>query len=62
MFLKPLVTATAAFYFASTGCAEGLYSKNSAVLHVTGKNYDKLIAKSNGVSVREQPFTLLGIY
>lgn len=31
--------------------ADGLYSKKSAVLQVDGKSYDKLIAKSNQVSV-----------
>lgn len=31
--------------------AEGLYSKKSAVLQVDGKSYDKLVAKSNQVSV-----------
>lgn len=31
--------------------ADGLYSKNSAVLQVDGKSYDKLVAKSNQVTV-----------
>ncbi|KAI4288213.1 MAG: hypothetical protein L6R35_002526 [Caloplaca aegaea] len=33
--------------------AEGLYSKKSAVLQVDGKSYDKLVAKSNQVSIVE---------
>lgn len=35
--------------------ADGLYSKKSAVLQVDGKSYDKLIAKSNQVSVSPCP-------
>lgn len=31
--------------------AEGLYSKGSAVLQLDGKSYNKLVAKSNQVSV-----------
>lgn len=31
--------------------AEGLYSKNSAVLQITGMDYDRVIAKSNYTSV-----------
>ena len=31
--------------------ADGLYTKSSAVLQVDGKSYDKLVAKSNLVSV-----------
>ncbi len=34
--------------------AQGLYSKGSAVLQVDGKSYNKLVAKSNQVSVRHQ--------
>ncbi|KAL8959911.1 MAG: hypothetical protein Q9193_003301 [Seirophora villosa] len=43
--------------------AEGLYSKKSAVLQVDGKSYDKLVAKSNQVSVFSEwklPFTTVG--
>jgi len=32
-------------------CADGLYTKSSAVLQVDGKSYDKVVAKSNLVSV-----------
>ena len=52
MLSKALLTASAALYLAVTSDAEGLYSKNSAVLQVNAKNYDKLVAKSNQVSVR----------
>ena len=31
--------------------ADGLYAKSSAVLQVDGKSYDKVVAKSNLVSV-----------
>lgn len=31
--------------------ADGLYPKSSAVLQVDGKSYEKIIAKSNMVSV-----------
>lgn len=33
--------------------ADGLYTKNSPVLQVNQKNYDKLIARSNYASVRD---------
>ncbi|KAL8810493.1 MAG: hypothetical protein Q9223_007746, partial [Gallowayella weberi] len=31
--------------------ADGFYSKKSTVLNIDGKSYDKLIAKSNQVSI-----------
>ena len=37
---------------AALSSAEGLYSKNSGVLQVDGLNYNKIVAKSNQVSVR----------
>lgn len=40
------VLALAAF-----SSAEGLYSKNSGVLQVDGLSYNKIVAKSNQVSV-----------
>ncbi len=40
-----------ALLFSARATAEGLYSKQSAVLNVDGKSYDKLVAKSNQVSV-----------
>ncbi|KAL9612182.1 MAG: hypothetical protein Q9167_003218 [Letrouitia subvulpina] len=46
-FLAPAVL------LAGAATAEGLYSKKSAVLQVDGKSYDKLIAKSNMVSIVE---------
>ena len=33
--------------------ADGLYTKNSPVLQINAKNYDRLIAKSNHTSVRK---------
>lgn len=44
-FLAPALLLTAG------ATADGLYPKKSAVLSVDGKSYDKLIAKSNQVSV-----------
>lgn len=44
-FLAPALLLTA-----GVSC-DGLYSKKSAVLQVDGKSYDKLVAKSNQVSV-----------
>ena len=49
-----LVLSTLAL--ATFSSAEGLYSKNSGVLQVDGPNYNKIVAKSNQVSVR---FTLM---
>ena len=42
---------SAVLFVAGLAHADGLYSKSSAVLQVDGKNYDKLIARSNLVSV-----------
>ncbi|KAL8858017.1 MAG: hypothetical protein Q9178_005478 [Gyalolechia marmorata] len=42
-----------ALLFTAGATAEGLYSKQSAVLNVDGKSYDKLVAKSNQVSIVE---------
>ena len=39
---------------AALSSAEGLYSKNSGVLQVDGLNYNKIVAKSNQVSVRNK--------
>ncbi|KAL8909811.1 MAG: hypothetical protein Q9171_004868 [Xanthocarpia ochracea] len=39
-----------ALLFSAGATAEGLYPKQSAVLNVDGKSYDKLVAKSNQVS------------
>lgn len=35
----------------ASSSAEGLYTKNSGVLQVDGSSYNKLVAKSNQVSV-----------
>ena len=45
-------TLSAALFVIGLAHADGLYSKSSAVLQIDGKSYDKLIAKSNLVSVR----------
>ena len=47
MHLQPLVAGLALLGVAHAG----IYGKNSAVLEVNAKNYDKLIAKSNHTSV-----------
>lgn len=44
-------TLSAALYLIGVAHADGIYSKSSAVLQFDGKSYDKLIAKSNLVSV-----------
>jgi protein disulfide-isomerase A6 len=46
-----LVAAAATLLLASPGAAAGLYTKNSPVIQVDGKSYDRLIAKSNHTSV-----------
>jgi protein disulfide-isomerase A6 len=48
-----LTAAAAAAVLLALPCsAGGLYAKNSPVLQVDAKNYDRLIAKSNHTSVR----------
>ena len=44
-------TLSAALFLIGAAHADGIYSKSSAVLQFDGKSYDKLIAKSNLVSV-----------
>ena len=44
-------TLSAALFLTGVAHADGIYSKSSAVLQFDGKSYDKLIAKSNLVSV-----------
>lgn len=52
MHFQPLLAA-----LALAGAAQaGFYTKNSPVLQVDAKNYDRLIAKSNHTSVRLHPF------
>ncbi len=48
-----LTTAAAAVLLALPSAVDALYSKNSPVLQVTGKTYDRLIAKSNYTSIVE---------
>lgn len=47
---KALVAAAVAFFLSPPALA-GMYPKNSPVLQVDAKSYDKLIAKSNHTSV-----------
>jgi protein disulfide-isomerase A6 len=51
MYHKTLLAAFTTFILTATVSTQGLYSKGSAVLQVDGKSYQKLIAKSNQVSV-----------
>lgn len=51
MFCKDYLAALTALTLAAAVNADGLYSKGSAVLQVDGKSYNKLVAKSNLVSV-----------
>ena len=51
MLSHGLLAALAALLLTSTVTGEGMYSKKSAVLQVDAKNYNKLINKSNQVSV-----------
>jgi len=52
MLRSLVVNALCAASFVLGGVrADGLYTKSSAVLQVDGKSYDKLVAKSNLVSV-----------
>jgi protein disulfide-isomerase A6 len=44
--------AAAAVLLAASADASSLYAKNSPVLQVTGRSYDRLIAQSNHTSVR----------
>ncbi|KAF2468031.1 thioredoxin-domain-containing protein [Lindgomyces ingoldianus] len=48
-----LAAATASLLLSNTVHAEGLYTKNSAVLQITGLDYDRVIAKSNYTSIVE---------
>lgn len=45
--------AAAAAALALNANAESLYSKKSAVLQITGVDYDRVIAKSNYTSIVE---------
>ncbi|KAF2186988.1 protein disulfide-isomerase MPD1 precursor [Zopfia rhizophila CBS 207.26] len=48
-----LFAATASLLLSNTVQAEGLYTKNSGVLQITGMDYDRVIAKSNYTSIVE---------
>lgn len=51
--LSKLYLSVLATFLLSAGVAnaDGLYTKASPVLQVNGKNYEKLVAKSNSVTV-----------
>lgn len=51
MSQKAFLAALSILALAAFSSAEGLYSKNSGVLQVDGLSYNKLVAKSNQVSV-----------
>ncbi|KAK2765369.1 hypothetical protein FQN54_008215 [Arachnomyces sp. PD_36] len=53
MILKSSLVLLASFLAASPANADGLYPKSSAVLQVTPKNYDQLIAQSNHTTILE---------
>ena len=46
-----LVTAAAVLLLSVPANADGIYTKNSPVLRVDAKSYDRLIARSNHTSV-----------
>ncbi len=52
MLQKISLAALPILALAAFSSAEGLYTKNSGVLQVDGSSYNKLVAKSNQVSVR----------
>jgi protein disulfide-isomerase A6 len=52
MILSASIGLVAAALFLYAPVNAGLYPKSSAVLSLTGKTYDKLIAQSNYTSVR----------
>ena len=54
MISQSFLLAFATLLWTASVYAQGLYSKGSVVLQVDGKNYNKLVAKSNQVSVRHQ--------
>ena len=51
MMQKVSLTTLSILALAAFSSAEGLYSKNSGVLQVDGLSYNKIVAKSNQVSV-----------
>ncbi len=56
----PLALAAASLFLLPPALADGLYTKSSPVLQVSGNNYDSLIAKTNyTVSVFYEKFILI---
>lgn len=51
MLTHGILAALAAVLLPMAASGQGMYSKNSAVLQIDAKNYNKLISKSNQVSV-----------
>ena len=51
MLTHSVLAALAAVLLPIAASGQGMYSKNSAVLQIDAKNYNKLISKSNQVSV-----------
>lgn len=56
--LNPSAAITAVAFLSAlpTVQAGGLYTKNSPVVQVDAKSYDRLVAKSNYTSVSRLPF------
>ena len=54
MISQPFLLALATLLLTASVNAQGFYSKGSAVLQVDGKSYNKLVAKSNQISVRHR--------
>jgi protein disulfide-isomerase A6 len=52
-FSAILATSAASLLFPAPAVAAGLYTKNSPVIQVDANSYDRLIAKSNYVSVSD---------
>ena len=57
-FSQSHLAALAVLLLAPLTAGEGLYSKDSAVLQVNAKTFDKLIKKSDYASVRKVRHTL----
>ncbi|KAF6225390.1 hypothetical protein HO173_012774 [Letharia columbiana] len=53
MLQKASLVAFFILAITASSSAEGLYTKNSGVLQVDGSSYNKLVAKSNQVSIVE---------
>ena len=55
IFSQSCLTALAVLLLTPLTVAEGLYSKDSAVLQINARNFDKLIKKSDYASVCKLP-------